>query len=157
MADHVINLDPFNPMSVMRADRLLKRYIREFEEKVDIFMEELANFGAEVAQAAYGGEVSVTVEAIENGFAIIASGRRVAFLEFGAGDTVDSGNIFASEMPFEVRSGSWSETHAHEYERKQRWHYEGTMYTAIAPTDAMQTAYEQIMDNWQAIAEEVFG
>ena len=160
MAEHVIDIDPFNPFSVLRASVQYKRIVREFDEKVDIFLNEIANLGRDVfdelGYTVDGGEITVTVEEIENGYAINAAGQGVVFLEFGAGDTVASGNRYASLMPFDVRSGSYSEQNDHQYELTGRWVFGGVVYTEIAPRNGMQTAWETIMQNWRDIAERVF-
>lgn len=162
MANHVINVNPFNPLSIARAERLYNRYLQEFQIKVDQFISEIAELGSVAADTGYGGQVGVTVEPINNGYAIIASGSQVVFLEFGAGDTVNTGNRYASVMPFEVSSGSWSVAHNGEYSIRQRvfgqgwWYYGGIKYTQITPCNAMQSAYDEIMSNWRDIAERVF-
>lgn len=157
MANHTITVNPFNPLSVMRAERLFQRRLQEFDEKVDMFLEALAEYGREVAALGYGAAVDVRAEPIENGYAIIASGQAIGFLEFGAGDTVASGNIFAEQVPYEVRSGSWSETHAHQYETTGRWVFGGVVYTQVTPRNAMQNALEQVQEHYREIAEEIFG
>lgn len=156
MADHVINVNPLDPMSIVFADIKYRRLTKEFDRKVDIFIERLAEYGREIADQTYGGAVDVTVEPIESGYAIIASGEAVGFLEFGAGDTVASGNPFAEQVSYEVRPGSYSETHAHQYELTGRWVFGGIVYTQITPRNAMQSAWEAVQQEWRRIAEEVF-
>lgn len=160
MSEHVIDLDPFNPFSVLRAEILYSRLRREFDQKVDIFLQEIANLGRDTFDAlgytVDGGEITVTVEEIENGYAINAAGKGIVFLEFGAGETVNSGNKYASQMPFEVRPGSYSEINDHQFELAGKWVFGGVVYTHIAPRNGMQTAWETIMQNWRDIAERVF-
>lgn len=168
MATHVIEIDPFNPISVERARIAEERYIAEFNEKVDRFIAALAIVGANAARAAYGGEaVSVVVEPIENGMAIKASGRAVVFLEFGAGSTVNEANRYASVMPFEVRRGSWSDQAVGPdgktpgmYARTGYKYWvlnNGVVLTHIEPRNGMQKAYDEIIQNVVEIAREVFG
>lgn len=156
MADFTIRVDPLNPLSVLRAEMLYKKRLREFDEKVDIFMERLAEYGREVAALGFGEAVNVTAEPIEGGYAIIASGQAVGFLEFGAGDTVSTGDPFAEQVSYEVRPGSWSETHAQQYSQNGRWVFGGVVYTQITPRNAMWEAWKSVQENWRAIAEEVF-
>lgn len=160
MSEHVIDLDPFNPFSVLRAEILYSKLRREFDQKVDIFLQEIANLGRDTFDAlgytVDGGEITVTVEEIENGYAINAAGKGIVFLEFGAGETVNSGNKYASQMPFEVRPGSYSEINDHQFELAGKWVFGGVVYTHIAPRNGMQTAWETIMQNWRDIAERVF-
>ena len=125
--------------------------------QVEEFLAEIAALGQETAQNGYGGEaVTVVAEPIDNGYAIIASGEAVAFLEFGAGDTVSAGNIFANQMGFLVASGSWSAEHAHQYELTGRWVFGGVVYTQVTPRNAMWVAHDTILEEWRNIAERVF-
>ena len=166
MANHVIELDPLDPFSVIAASRKYKRIMKEFDQKVDIFLERLAERGREVLDelgyTADGGEIVVTVEEIDNGYCINASGKGVVFLEFGAGDTVNSGNMYAESMPFDVESGSYSEANNGMYSITQQifgqgyWEFGGVTYTQITPRNGMQTVYETLMQEWREIAKEVF-
>ena len=166
MANHVIELDPFNPFSVMAASRKYKQLMKEFDEKVDVFLERLAERGREVLdELGYtvdGGEIVVTVEEIDNGYMINAAGKGVVFLEFGAGDTVNSGNQYAELMPFPVESGSYSEANDGMYSITKQvfgqgyWEFGGVTYTEIAPRNGMQTVYQTLMQEWRDIAKEVF-
>lgn len=160
MSEHVIDLDPLDPFSVLWAGIKYRRLVAEFNQKVDTFLEEIANLGRDTFDAlgytVDGGEITVTVEEIENGYMINAAGKGIVFLEFGAGDTVNSGNKYASLMPFDVRPGSYSEINDHQYELAGRWVFGGVVYTEIAPRNGMQTAWETIMQNWRDIAERVF-
>lgn len=166
MADHVINLDPLNPFDVLNANIKYRALRRDFDRKVDIFLERLAERGQEVLnELGYAGEqgVTVTVEPIDDGYAINVAGKGVVFIEFGAGDTVNSGNRYASEMPFEVYSGSYSEAHHGEYATTKAlfgqgyWMFGGIRYTQITPRNGMETVWETLMQEWRDIAKEVFG
>lgn len=158
MGKHTIRIDPLSPRSIDRAIRECERLEKEFGRKVDIFLERLANLGYSTLDSlGYNGDsVKVTVEKIENGYAINAAGKGIVFLEFGAGDTVASGNRYAGQMPFEVRPGSYSETHARQYADYKRWIFGGVVYHEIRPREGMQTTWETIMQEWRRIAQEVF-
>ena len=160
MSEHIIEVDPLNPFSVMRASVQYNKYRKEFESKVDEFLENLANLGRETLDAcgytSSGGEITVTVEPIVDGYCINAAGKGVVILEFGAGDTVATGNKYVSMMPFDVSPGSYSATHDQQYELTGRWVFGGVVYSQITPRNGMQTAWETIMQTWRSIAEEVF-
>ena len=158
MGKHTIRIDPLSPRSIDRAILECERLEKEFDRKVDIFLERLANLGYSTLDGlGYNGDsVKVTVEKIENGYAINAAGKGIVFLEFGAGDTVASGNRYAGQMPFEVRPGSYSETHARQYADYKRWIFGGIVYHEIRPREGMQTTWETIMQEWRRIAQEVF-
>ena len=156
MGKVVIYVDPTNPASIRRAERRFKAEKRRFEQKVDEFLAEIAELGRSEAESGYGGVISVTVEPIANGYAIIASGEGIVFLEFGAGDTVNSGNIFAGQTGVDVRSGSYSETHAQQYSTAGFWLFGGVKYTEVRPRNAMQGAWDKVLSEWRDVAERVF-
>lgn len=166
MAKHVIYLDPYSPGSVWKANRAYKKCLQEFDQKVDEFLEALAERGREVLDGlgytVDGGEITVTVEPIENGYCINAAGKGVIFLEFGAGDTVNSGNKYAPLMPFDVRSGSFSEDNAKQYSTTKEifgngfWEFGGVRYTQITPRNGMQTVFDTLMQEWHDIAKRIF-
>ena len=164
MGRHVIRYDPFDPASIRLAEREYRRLLKRFDRKVDEFLLAIAELGRDTAQAAYGGGAAVTVEQIPNGYAIIAAGKGVVFLEFGAGDTVNTANRYANMMPFEVRSGAYSEQNYDannnsprpSYHLDGKWEFGGVEYTQITPTNAMQTTYDTIMEQWRSIAERIF-
>ena len=78
--------------SIAQAIKELKSYRDSLDAKMDKLLEELANIGVKEASirfttAIYDGvnDSSVTLETIENGYCIVAEGKAVAFIEFGAG------------------------------------------------------------------------
>lgn len=158
MGRHVVDIDPLNAKSIERAEREYRSLAKHFDKKVDIFLKRLADLGHDTLNGLgyTDGEVTVSVSPITNGYCIELAGQGVVFLEFGAGDTVESGNRYASMMPFEVRSGSYSETHSGQYARDRCWYFGGIWYTEIMPRNGMQTVWENIMQEWRRIAQEVF-
>ena len=157
MAEHVIAFNPLDPLSVFLAEREYRRLLRDFDRKVDEFLARVAELGRETAEVGYGSTpVSVSVEAIDNGYAVIASGEKVAIIEFGAGDATDGSNPFAAQSVYEIRPGSYSETHAQQYSKLGSWEFGGYIYTAIEPHNAMKFAWEEVHNRWREIAEEVF-
>lgn len=157
MAEHVIAFNPLDPLSVFLAEREYRRLLRDFDRKVDEFLAELAELGREEAEMGFGGTpVTVSVEAIDNGYSVIASGEKVAIIEFGAGDTTDGSDPFAAQSSYEIRPGSYSETHAREYSQYGQWTFGGVVYTAIQPRNAMEWAWNEVHDRWREIAERVF-
>lgn len=159
MAEHYIEIDPLSPLSVWRARGEYYRILREFDDKVDIFLRRLADRGREVFDSlgytVDGGEITVTVERIEDGYCIDAAGQGVIFLEFGAGDAT-IGDKYASMMPFDVSPGSYSETHDQQYSTYGQWVFGGILYTEVLPRNGMQRAWETVMQEWRDIAREVF-
>ena len=77
---------------ISQATQELKRYKQEFLRREKRLLEGLAEIGIREASvrfttAMYDGtnDVSVTLDVINNGYAIVAEGQAVAFIEFGAG------------------------------------------------------------------------
>lgn len=86
-----ITLD-LSEKSVTNAIRQLAKYRRELESKTRLLAEGLAMIGVKEASirfatAMYDGtnDVEVGLERIKDGWAIVAKGQAVCFLEFGAG------------------------------------------------------------------------
>lgn len=78
--------------SIDGAIKELKKYKQEFLKKEQKLLEGLAMLGVKEASvrfttAMYDGvnDVTVALDKIANGYAIIASGQAVAFIEFGTG------------------------------------------------------------------------
>lgn len=78
--------------SIKNAISELKAFRASLEQKKNKLLEELANIGVREASvrfttAMYDGvnDSSVTLKTINNGYAILAEGHAVAFIEFGAG------------------------------------------------------------------------
>lgn len=159
MADHVIDIDPFDPSSIARAEREINKLMKEFDRKVDTFIKEIAKIGQQAAQGAYGSAIDVTVEEIDNGVAISANGKAVAFLEFGAGSMTNSSNRYAFEMPFLVYRGSYSDETQGEYQETHYnyWHFGGKEIEYVEPRNGMQKAYEAMMQDFDSTVKRVFG
>ena len=91
MRKTIINVG-LGEQGISRAIQELKRYKQEFLKREKRLLEGLAEIGLKEASvrfttAMYDGtnDVSVTLDVINNGYAIVAEGQAVAFIEFGAG------------------------------------------------------------------------
>ena len=165
MATHVIEVDPLNPISVIKAYFEMCSITNEFNNKVSEVLKRIADIGANAARGAYGGNaVSVYVTQDGKGYTIHADGKAVVFLEFGAGDTVNVSNMFKGEVEsqghFEISSGSWSrsdESETHEYRDTGKWHFGGREYSYIEPRNGLQKAYDAIIQDIRKVAREVYG
>lgn len=88
-----------NPTSINKAIKDIRELNAEWDRKIDEVTRRLAEIGATKAslgfsRAIYTGDndVSISVEPIENGYSIIASGEAVLFIEFGSGVTYGYGH-----------------------------------------------------------------
>ena len=91
-------------------------------------------------------KVEVYVDKIgECDYLITARGKDVCFYEFGAGFGAEGANGLASEMPFGVYPGSWSEKDKRQFVSKGYWFSpQGHYYKLIPSTRAMFKAAELI-------------
>lgn len=159
MADHVIDIDPLNPSSIIRAEREINKILKSFDRKVDTFIQEIGKIGQQAAKGAYGSAIDVTLVREDKGVTISANGKAVAFLEFGAGSMTNSSNRYALEMPFLVYRGSYSDETKGEYQATHYnyWHFGGKEITYVEPRNGMQKAYEAMMNEFDSVVKRVFG
>lgn len=151
-----------SPDAIKDAVDYLETYNKWVNQKIDELMIRLAAVGLETARvyfqqgATEGNEAPETcVEPIENGFKIIARGKDVFFIEFGAGDAAGN-HPDAANAPVDTSPGSYSKINTGEYAKYQSWHHKGVKYTELQPQMPMYHAMREIERNVQKIAKEVF-
>lgn len=151
-----------SPDAIKDAVDYLETYKKWVNQKIDELMIRLAAVGLETARvyfqqgATEGNEAPETwVEPIENGFKIIANGKDVFFIEFGAGDAAGN-HPDAANAPVDTSPGSYSKINTGEYAKYQSWHHKGVKYTELQPQMPMYHAMREIERNVQKIAKEVF-
>lgn len=158
MANKVISVS-LSADGIAKAIQEVKLRKKWIESKMDEFARRVAEKGCVIAQKNYQspeGKVVVSIEAIDNGYVIHANGRDVCFLEFGAGVSTSTDHPYASEMPFEVRPGSWSEEHSKQFSEKGYWFHNGKKMYGISPTKSMSRTVWQLEYDVYQIAREVF-
>lgn len=128
-----------SPDAIKDAVDYLETYKKWVNQKIDELMIRLAAVGLETARvyfqqgATEGNEAPETwVEPIENGFKIIANGKDVFFIEFGAGDAAGN-HPDAANAPVDTSPGSYSKINTGEYAKYQSWHHKGVKYTELQP------------------------
>lgn len=107
-----ITVDCFDPESVRAAVDAINR-ISNDDKRREAILKHVAEMAVEVAYTTYQGAVDVEARKIGDGYAIIASGERVCFIEFGTGMyAIGHMNALADErkLGFKVEPGSWSMT-----------------------------------------------
>ena len=125
----------------------------DFRHKYREYLEQLAEQGEWTAQVGFaqngyigdGGDIDVETEMHleDGGFTIRAVGEAAGFIEFGTG--VLAGAIRNGiQAPYEIRPGSWSETHGRVFSRFGFWYYKGTRLDSTAPANAMQNACSEM-------------
>ena len=152
-----------SPKSIMDAVKMLKAYEIWVNKKIDELMIRLAAVGLETARVYFqmgepDGNVApeTFVEPIENGFKIIARGKDVFFIEFGAGDAAGN-HPDAGNAPVDTTPGSYSKINTGEYAKYHSWHHKGVKYTELQPQMPMYHAMREMERNVTKIAKEVFG
>lgn len=163
-----IIVDPYAPSSVDAAIKDLKEYEKWLKEKSLELCKRLAEIGANVAEISYASgfiddgndDVVVSVEAYNDGYAIVANGYSVCFLEFGTG--VAAGNGYDTsevEPPVDITPASWSSTQGKGHFAKDGYWFspEGHYYTMTVPRMGMYNAVEATKRQIEQVAKEVFG
>ena len=153
-----VDVNIFDYASVSRATRRLDEYFADLIEKANTVCERLASMGAvraslDFSRAIYNGtnDVEVTVEPIDNGYAIHARGNAVLFIEFGSGASYGYGHpepegygpgTYPGKGHWDDPNGWWYGNHEHSY--------------GNPPAQAMYNAKRDIQAEVQRIADEVF-
>lgn len=153
-----VDVNIFDYASVSRATRRLDEYFADLIEKANTVCERLASMGAvraslDFSRAIYNGtnDVAVTVEPIDNGYAIHARGNAVLFIEFGSGASYGYGHpepegygpgTYPGKGHWDDPNGWWYGNHEHSY--------------GNPPAQAMYNAKRDIQAEVQRIADEVF-
>lgn len=156
--------------SITQALRELRKYQRtELKKKMDTLCKRLAEVGLDVAQVIFAGaeydgdnrNVVVTQSKIDNGYKIVASGKAVAFIEFGAGVTYGGTYPNDTKVPSIIPlAGSWSmdpEVGKGHWADPKGWYYaHGQRTLGNPPAMAMWYAREEMRRQIEQIAREVF-
>lgn len=153
-----VDVNIFDYGSVSRAQRRLDEYFADLIEKANTVCERLATIGAvraslDFSRAIYNGtnDVAVTVEPIDNGYAIHATGNAVLFIEFGSGASYGYGHpepegygpgTYPGKGHWDDPNGWWYGSHEHSY--------------GNPPAAAMYHAKQDVINEVQRIADEVF-
>jgi hypothetical protein len=145
---------------------LLKNYKREFLEREKRLVEGLAEIGLKEASvrfttAMYDGtnDVSVHLDVTKNGYVIVADGKAVAFIEFGAGVYHNGSEPYPNPRPDgNVGIGEYGEGRG----KQKAWGYldenQELVITRGNPAAMpMWYASEEIKNAVLKVAREVFG
>ena len=144
---------------------LLKNYKREFLEREKRLVEGLAEIGLKEASvrfttAMYDGtnDVSVRLDETANGYAIVAEGKVVAFIEFGAGVYHNGSEPYPNPRPTGIVGiGEYGEGHG----KQKAWGYldennELVITRGNPAAMPMWYASEEIKNSVLKVVKEVF-
>ena len=152
--------------SIAKAIKELKEFRDSLEAKKKTLLERLGEIGVYEASvrfttAMYDGvnDSSVSLETTDNGYAIVAAGHAVAFIEFGAGVYHNSGDPYPGPRPEGIVGiGEYGKG----YGKRQTWVFRDEagekVFTHGNPA-AMPLWYasEEMRSKITQIAKEVFG
>ncbi len=151
--------------SIDRAISELKRYKQEFLKREKQLLEGLAKIGLKEASvrfttAMYDGtnDVSVRLDETNNGYAIVADGQAVAFIEFGAGVYHNPSEPYPNPRPSGIVGiGEYGKGHG----KQKAWGYKDEndelVITRGNPAAMpMWYASEEIKNSVMEVVREVF-
>ena len=157
-----ININPYDRKSTKNGIRQLEQFKKMVNTKGMEFARRLAESGVDVASirfsvAEYDGENDVKVYATETdtGMNVIANGKAVCFIEFGAG--VARGGGYPEDRKPEgiVGLGEYGKGHG---ATGLPWYYaHGKKTDGNPPAMAMLNARDTMVEQVTQIAREVFG
>ncbi len=152
--------------SIDNAIAELKAFRDSLDKKKDKLLERLGEIGVHEASvrfttAMYDGinDSSVSLETNKDGYVIVAEGRAVAFIEFGAGVYHNSGEPYPDPRPSGIVGiGEYGKGHG----KRQAWGFKddsGELVITHGNPAAMPMWYasEEMRSNILKIAKEVFG
>jgi hypothetical protein len=152
--------------SIEAAKKELRQFQNSLEQKKNKLLERLANIGLREASvrfttAMYDGvnDSHVTLMATNNGYVIVAEGRAVAFIEFGAGVYHNPGEPYPDPRPAGIVGiGEYGKG----YGKRQTWVFRDEagekVFTHGNPAAMpMWYASEEMRSKITQIAREVFG
>ena len=165
MAKKVIKID-LTSSSIDSAIKELRAFKISLDKKKDQLLERLALIGVKEASvrfttAMYDGinDSSVTLQNAPGGYCIVAEGRAVAFIEFGAGVYHNPGEPYPNPRPSGIVGiGQYGKGHG----RRPAWGFKddsGELVITRGNPAAMPMWYasEEMRSNILKIAKEVFG
>lgn len=149
---------------IQKAIKEVKAYKKWVQEKEKLLCYKLAVIGAHEASVRFSGaiydgvnDVDITVKRIDNGYKIIAKGKAVCFIEFGAGVYHNSTEPYPNPRPEGVVGiGEYGKGHG----KQQGWYFnrDGEMVFTHGTPAAMPMYYasEEMKSAIEEIAREVF-
>ena len=158
-----IKINPYDKKSVNNAVRRLKYYKKQLiETKCNEFVKKLAEAGFEIASerfanAEYDGtnDVKVSISGDGSSLKVIASGKAVCFIEFGAGVARGGGYPEERKPDGIVGLGEYGKGHG---ATGKPWYYAHNQKTdGNPPAMAMLNARDAMVEQVTQIAREVFG
>ena len=152
--------------NIDRCIKRLKSYAQSLEEKNNLLLQRLTEYGGFVASvrfsnAIYNGDndVAVTVEEDNGIYRIIANGKAVAFIEFGSGAKYGGTYPKNNVAGISTEAGSWSTVYGkgHYADKNGWWYGHGQHSFGNPPAMALYDASKEMRMRLLEIAKEVYG
>lgn len=161
-----ITINPFDRKSVDNAIKQLEQYKRDFLAKEELFVRRLGEIGVSVARAGFAtadydvdkGDIQVTIEQSGTSIAVVASGEKVGFIEFGTGVRYPEWDSAGMEYtpPQHGTYGSGRGASPHGWYFKQHDGAKAFHTYGNPPAEAMRTARDVMIERVIQIAREVW-
>ena len=160
-----IVVNPYDSKSINEAIQLIDKYKRDFEAKEKEFVRRLAEIGVRVARSGFAiadydgaNDVVVSMDQTTNGYAVVASGETVGFIEFGTGvrhpEWDNTGMDYTPPKHGTYGKGQGKNPHGWWFKPNEGGRARHTY--GNPPAEAMLTARNEIIDRAIQIAREVW-
>ena len=160
-----IVINPLDKESIVAAEGMVRQYKKDFLLKEQEFVRRLTEVGVFIASgmfanATYDGtnDVSVRMEKTANGYAVIAAGETVGFIEFGTGVRYRewSGDDLDYTPPMHGTYGDGHGKQPHGWWFKPKDGGKGVHTYGNPPAEAMLSARDAMVQRVAQIAREVW-
>lgn len=144
-------------ISITGIDSMINtvRRFQNIEERLEKIAKRLCEVGEPIIRQTHGKHADgIWSEKTTDGYKVVAEGKDLLFIEFGAGDMAGTTSVLYDQIPVSVRPGSWSETHAQQYSTQGFWFFGGKMYRETIPHPAFYYAYQAMVQALPQIVSE---
>ena len=163
-----VEVNPLSPASIADAIDFLEAYKEKIEKATEELPRALSEIAAQSAQAIYDNSpyniyldgtsdtanISVTTEPTDDGWAVVASGEEVAFVEFGAGVYYNGDEPYLGTRPDGIVGiGEYGKGHGNQ----PAWGFEGGVTHGTPAANALYFAMRDAEDRIAEEAEKILG
>ena len=156
----------FSLGEIDKAIKQIEDYKKQFQQKKQIFLQKLAEYGQRNASLLYPDDITTDVYwKDEDTIVVRASGEEIAFIEFGTGITYGGGHpnpvVYDDGTAIQMGKGTFPSTKGH-WDDPNGWWYpigDGNYIHTYGnpPTASMYNTARAIEQQAESIAREVFG
>lgn len=139
-----------NEQDISKCIKWINSYMDDLKFAVKQNIQDIVWKATYVAEESFGPAVKVWYDPIDDEgyrYSIIANGRAVGFLEFGAGRLADASHPFAEDAPFAVGEAEYSVLNAQQYYRWGYWFFNGKKMYYVKPRRGLFETAEFIRES----------